>query len=94
MEQKRLYLTAVLLIVVLGNTFAFSGKGNGTQNSPYLVSNADELFEIRGDLKAYYRLTQDIDVSEWIADNNPQQGWMPIGSVQEPFMFFRCQFDV
>lgn len=86
MEQKRLYLTAVLLIVVLGNTFAFSGKGNGTQNSPYLVSNADELFEIRGDLKAYYRLTQDIDVSEWIADNNPQQGWMPIGSVQEPFM--------
>ena len=36
-------------------------------------------------MKAYYKLIQDIDVSEWITDNNPQQGWMSIGSVNEPF---------
>ena len=83
--NNKIILFTVSLLIIYSNAFAFSGKGNGTKNSPYLVSNADELFEIRGDLKAYYKLIQDIDVSEWITDNNPQQGWMSIGSVNEPF---------
>lgn len=51
--------------------------GEGTESSPYLVSTADELHNIKDD--GYYKLTKDIDVSEWIENNNIENGWTPIG---------------
>ncbi len=56
----------------------FSGKGAGTSDDPYQITNADELFEIRNALSASYKLMNDINLTEWIADNNPTQGWTPI----------------
>ncbi|WP_346200137.1 GLUG motif-containing protein [Caldifermentibacillus hisashii] len=39
--------------------------GNGTQTDPYLIRTPEDLNAIRNDLKAYYKLTNDIDMSEW-----------------------------
>lgn len=63
----------------------FSGQGSGTEKDPYLVSNADELFEVRNDLSAYYKQVEDIDLGPWIKDDNPVQGWNPIGTENTPF---------
>ena len=54
---------------------AFSG-GSGTVSSPYLVSNADDLAEVSG--SSCYKMTCDIDLTEWIAENGTSQGWIPI----------------
>ncbi|MCB7071383.1 hypothetical protein LIZ76_15770 [Caldibacillus sp. 210928-DFI.2.22] len=45
--------------------------GLGTQTDPYLISTPEDLNAIRNDLKAYYELTNDIDMSLW-------ENWMPI----------------
>lgn len=38
--------------------------GTGTQNDPYVITNASQLNQIRNDLDAYYVLGNDIDLSE------------------------------
>lgn len=64
---------------------AFSGNGSGTASSPYLITSADELFEVRSNLNAYYKVINDIDLSSWIEENSPQKGWTPIGTSSAPF---------
>ena len=66
-------------------TYAFSGSGLGTEKDPYLVTNADELFEVRNELTAHYRQTCDIDLTTWIKDESPTYGWAPIGTQSLPF---------
>lgn len=51
----------------------FSGNGNGTSISPYLISSANQLKEIRKDLGASYKLIGHIDL------RNTQ--WTPIGDI-------------
>lgn len=63
----------------------FSGQGSGTEKDPYLVSNADELFEVRNNLKACYKQIEDIDLEPWILEDNPNLGWAPIGNSTTPF---------
>ena len=63
----------------------FSGKGSGTTNDPYLITTANELNQTRNNLEACYKLMRDIDLTEWLSENNPSQGWMPIGAKDEPF---------
>ena len=81
--KKLSLLLFCLLISALG--WAFSGQGSGTSTDPYLVTNADELFEVRYNLTAYYKQMNDIDLTEWIAEESPTQGWSPIGSLNSPF---------
>ena len=76
---KQLLLIVVMLYSVM-SSLAFSGAGSGTSDAPYLIFNADQLNEIRYDPIACYSLEADIDLSSWIADNNPTQGWNPIPS--------------
>ncbi len=76
------------VVVALGVSFtcsAFSGEGSGTESDPYQITNADELFEVRGDLTAYYKLMNDIDLTQWIQEDNPKQGWNPIGDATSRF---------
>lgn len=63
----------------------FSGKGSGTKDDPYLITTANELNQTRNNLEACYKLMRDIDLTEWLSENNPSQGWMPIGAKDEPF---------
>ncbi len=82
--RKYLVLLCLLLFTV-GAQAQFSGKGSGTANDPYQITDAYELSEIRNDLAAFYRLMNDIDLTEWINDNNPTAGWAPIGTSTAPF---------
>ena len=50
--MKRNIVSTIALVLTLGAYAQFSGQGNGTERDPYLVSNADELFEVRNDLNA------------------------------------------
>lgn len=63
----------------------FSGNGSGTAEDPYQITNADEFFEIRNMLEASYLLMNDIDLTDWIEENSPAQGWVPINEFKGNF---------
>lgn len=68
---------------------SFGGSGSGTKADPYLIFNPIQLHNIRnftGYDDVYFKLMSDIDLTEFIDDNSPTEGWEPIGSVQSPFM--------
>ena len=82
--MRHLFLISLLLLTTRVSA-QFSGQGSGTEKDPYQVSNADELFEVRNDLSAYYIQTSDIDLTDFIAEDNPSAGWSPIGNYITPF---------
>lgn len=82
--MKRLLFAHILILNSIAS-FSFSGIGAGTEKSPYLITNCDELFEIRSDLSAHYKLVNDIDLGTWLEENSPQYGWSPIGTASSPF---------
>ena len=68
---------------------SFGGSGSGTKADPYLIFNPIQLHNIRnftGYDDVYFKLMSDIDLTEFIDDNSPTEGWEPIGSVQSPFI--------
>lgn len=82
--MKKILSGAIAFFTSFG-AFAFSGNGAGTEKSPYLITSADELFEVRSDMSAYYKLVNDIDLSEWLEENSSDYGWSPIGTASSPF---------
>ncbi len=67
----------------------FSGSGSGTANDPYLIFNPVQLYDVRnytGYNDVVFKLMSDIDLTAFISDNNPTEGWEPIGSEESPFM--------
>jgi len=81
--MKRLLLIWALFLCSLTAAFAqFSGSGSGTKDDPYLIFYAEQLNQMRNFLgkdSVYFNLMSDIDLTEWIEENNPGQGWQPIG---------------
>ena len=85
--MKELYLKNLLAVICcavipIGMSAQFSGSGSGTKEDPYRIFNADQLNQVRnfvGKTDVYFSLEADIDMTEWIAENNPSQGWLPIG---------------
>ena len=77
--KKYLFLIAAMLNTVVA--FAqFSGSGTGTESDPYLIYNENQLAQLGNFLNqegVYFRLQKDLDMTDWIAENNPGQGWMP-----------------
>ena len=58
-------------------TKAVNLDGYGTENSPYLIHNMEELSLIKdADLGAYYKLVNDIELTD---------DWNPIGTSDKPF---------
>lgn len=59
-------------------------SGGGTKTDPYIIETAVELNEMRNDLAAYYKLGNDIDLTEYLSEGNPGYndgaGWKPIGT--------------
>ena len=84
MKSKKfvcVFMTVIFLAVIgtVGVSAAsFSGSGKGTKSSPYLVTNAQQLDEMRNNLSAYYKLSNTIDMSG-VAN------FKPIGNVAKPF---------
>ncbi len=60
-------------------------SGAGTVEDPFIINTAEELNQMRDHLNAYYKLGADIDLATWIADNSPETGWQPIGTLAAPF---------
>lgn len=82
--MKRLLTSAVLFLCCVATSFAqFSGSGSGTENDPYLILNPIQLNQMRNFLNkegVYFKLMADIDLTEFIEEEDPLQGWQPINS--------------
>lgn len=88
--MKRLLTSAAMFLCSL-LTFAqsgFSGSGSGTESDPYLILNPIQLNQLRNFLNksgVYFKLMADIDLTEFLEDENPSQGWQPVGTSSSPF---------
>ncbi len=76
----------------------FSGSGSGTSSDPYQIVNASQLNQVRfflDDKSVAFKLMNDIDLTNWIADNYSEKGWKPIGGKTEfmGIMSFKGIFD-
>jgi hypothetical protein len=90
-KTKLMVTMAVAIVAWLCPQWAqaqFSGSGSGTENDPYLIFNPIQLNEVRNYLdnsNVWFKMMYDIDLEEWLADNNPTQGWQPIGNSTSKF---------
>ena len=88
--MKRVFISAAMFLCSL-LTFAqggFSGSGSGTENDPYLILNPIQLNQMRNFLnkeEVYFKLMADVDLTDFLEDENPSQGWQPIGTSSTPF---------
>ncbi len=85
MNMKKMLSCMYVIICSLTVHAQFSGQGSGTEKDPYQITNADQLFDVRNDLSAHYKVMNDIDLTEWIQEESPNQGWSPIGTESIPF---------
>ena len=89
MKTKRFILVLAAFFFCSLMTFAqFAGTGSGTSTDPYRIFNATQLSQLRNFLNqegVYFKLQNDIDLTDWLAENYPGQGWQPVGSSTEPF---------
>lgn len=90
MKQYFRHLFAIVLLIssltVWGQSF--SGSGSGTESDPYLIYNPNHLNDVHnfiGQEGVVFKLMQDIDLSSWLAENNPTNGWLPIGTEAQQF---------
>ena len=87
--MKRLITLAVMFLCCMATSFAqFSGSGSGTENDPYLILNPIQLNQMRNFLNqsgVYFKLMANIDLTEFLEDENPSQGWQPVGTSSTPF---------
>ena len=82
----RIALLALLCLVAPCLSAQFSGEGSGTSSNPYRIYTAEQLYEVRNFLNnkdVYFSLQADIDLTEWIAEHSPEEGWQPIGSSKD-----------
>ena len=66
--------------------------GTGTPADPYLICNAEQLDRMRNYLDKSFKLLNDIDVTQYLADNYPAEGWLPIGTVTSANTSIRSEF--
>ena len=83
--MKRLFLFCLVTYCVQFANAQFSGKGSGTAEDPYLVSTPLHVEEIRyfqGEGGVVFKLINDIDMSDLIADTYKEEGWNPLPDFQ------------
>lgn len=86
--MKRLLTSAALFLCSLLTFAQFSGSGAGTESDPYLILNPIQLNQLRNFLNqsgVYFKLMADIDLTEFLEEENPDQGWQPVGTSSAPF---------
>ncbi len=88
MKHRRLCLFVAMLLTSLCSFAQFSGSGSGTASDPYLIYNETQLSQLSnflGQSGVVFSLQNDLDLTSWIAENSPTQGWQPIGVESSPF---------
>ena len=87
--MKRLLTMAAMFLCCMATTFAqFSGSGSGTENDPYLIFNPIQLNQMRnflGQGGVYFKLMENIDLTEFIENEYGSKGWLPIGTSSSTF---------
>ena len=86
--MKRLLTLAAMFLCSLLTFAQFSGSGSGTESDPFLIFNPIQLNQLRNYLNksgVYFKLMADIDLAEFLEDENPSQGWQPVGTSSVPF---------
>ena len=86
--MKRLLTSAAMFLCSLMTFAQFSGSGSGTESDPYLIFNQDQLAQLSNFLnqeEVVFKLMKDLDLKDWISENNAKQGWLPIGVESSPF---------
>ena len=87
--MKRVLILAVLFLCCMATSFAqFSGSGSGTESDPYLIMNPIQLNQLRNFLNqsgVYFKLMANIDLTEFLEEENPSEGWQPVGTSSTPF---------
>ena len=86
--MKRLFTSAALFLCSLLTFAQFSGSGSGTEDDPYLIFNETQLSQMANFLNqegVVFRLMKDLDLTNWIDENSPRQGWQPIGVESSAF---------
>lgn len=81
--MKRLLTSAAMFLCSLLTFAQFSGSGSGTENDPYLILNPIHLNQMRNFLNkedVYFKMMADVDLTEFLEDENPTQGWQPVGN--------------
>ncbi len=68
------------MVVVISPLSAQFAGGDGTEENPYLVADADQLDSVRNYPEAYFRQIDDIDLINYTGGN----GWEPIGWFEDP----------
>jgi len=86
--MKKLSTTVTLLLCSLLTSFA-QLSGSGTESDPYRIMTPLDLDQVRGYLNqegVYFKLMYNLNMSDWLSNNYPGQGWQPIGgTTSEPF---------
>ena len=78
---RKLIVTLLFCSVAFSLSAQFSGTGTGTEDDPYRIYNMDQLNQVRNfNYGEYFSLETDLDMADWIAENNPVEGWQPINA--------------
>lgn len=86
--MKRIFTSVALFLCTLCTFAQFSGSGSGTSSDPYQITTAYQLSQMRNFLNqadVYFKLMNDIDLTDFIAEEYLSQGWLPIGVASSPF---------
>jgi hypothetical protein len=94
---RHIKIYALCCLLLAGSTAASGfGGGNGSASNPYLIVTPQDLDSVRNHLGDYFKLTQDIDLYDYIRVPNTigryggagvgdSLGWRPIGTAANPF---------
>lgn len=80
--NRILLLISTICVCIQMKGVTFSGSGSGTSSDPYQIVNADQLNQVRyflNDKTVAFKLMNNIDLTNWIAEKYPEKGWKPIG---------------
>lgn len=86
--MKKFLFLFVCMLWQLGASAQFSGSGNGTAEDPYRIYTDIHLAQMANFLNkdsVVFELMKDIDLTSYISENSPREGWMPIGVEATPF---------
>lgn len=86
--MRKLLFSLAFLFATIPIFAQFSGSGSGTTSDPYLIYNESQLAQMANFLgqSKVFKLMKDLDVSNYISQNSPNEGWQPIGVQSSPFM--------
>lgn len=77
----RFFIAIVIIAAININKInAQFASGSGTVTDPYLITTADQLNSVRDNLTKYFKLGNDIDLTNWLNSNSATNGWNPIGT--------------